>query len=213
MSGSAGRDDEFGSGIEGDLRGAADDEAGPFPGPLAGHERHLLSHPVAIVPRGQRPVWLPYAGQAAALGLPLVGLNPDRYVDKVDGFATGRPDTLGAGSNTPSVSRSAHPNRECHHAMSSVCTTADPATTSRSRPASVVLPLELRPSTASTTGRWRAPSPWPGCIRVATATVSDSARHGPASGSSGASCSVMVISKSDARTKIIDSKCLAAPAA
>jgi hypothetical protein len=41
--GRRGRDDEFGSGIEGDLRGAADDKAGPFPGPLAGHERHLLS--------------------------------------------------------------------------------------------------------------------------------------------------------------------------
>jgi hypothetical protein len=94
MSGSAVREDELGSGIEGDLRGAADDEVGMFPGPLAGHERHLLGHPVAVVPRGQRPAWLPHAGQAAALGFPLVGLDPDRCVDKAGGFAAGRPDAL-----------------------------------------------------------------------------------------------------------------------
>ena len=48
-----------------------------------------------------------------------------------------------ASSKTRSVSRPAQPNRECHQAMSSVCTTAAPATTSRSRPARVVFPLEL----------------------------------------------------------------------
>jgi hypothetical protein len=57
------------------------------------------------------------------------------------------------GVSTPSISRSAQPKRECHQAMSSVCTMADPATASRSRAARVVLPLALRPSTASTTGR------------------------------------------------------------
>jgi hypothetical protein len=46
------------------------------------------------------------------------------------------------------MSRSAQPKRECHHAMSSVCTTAELVTASCSRAASVVFPLELRPSTA-----------------------------------------------------------------
>jgi hypothetical protein len=53
----------------------------------------------------------------------------------------------------PPISRSSRPNLECHQAMSSVWTTADPAAAPRSRVASVVLPLELRPSTARTTGR------------------------------------------------------------
>jgi hypothetical protein len=57
------------------------------------------------------------------------------------------------GDQDAAVSRSAQPNRECRQAMPSVCTTADPATASRSLAARVVLPLELRPSTASTTGR------------------------------------------------------------
>ena len=92
-----------------------------------------------------------------------------------------------AGVRMPSISKPAQPNRECHHATSSVCTTADPVTTCRSRAASVVLPLELRPSTASTTGRRPEPLPWPSCTTVAATTVSSSARHGPASGSSGAS--------------------------
>src|ERR1700733_5791053 len=87
-------DDELGNGIEGDLRGAADNEVSTFPGPLAGHERYLLGHPVAVVPRGQRPAWLPHASQAAALGLPLIGLDPDSRVRKAGGFAASRPDAL-----------------------------------------------------------------------------------------------------------------------
>jgi hypothetical protein len=52
----------------------------------------------------------------------------------------------------------------------------------------VVLPALLRPSTARTTGRRGVP--WPGSRRVivSTTVLSSSARHGPASGSSGASC-------------------------
>ena len=48
---------------------------------------------------------------------------------------------------------------------------------------SVVLPLELRPSTARTTGRRSAPSPRPERITVAATTARRSTRHGPASGS------------------------------
>jgi len=71
----------------------------------------------------QRPTRLPDAGQAAALGFLLVGLDPDRSVDKVSAFATGRPDALDDQQRTASCDLY------------------------RSRP------LELRPSTASTTGR------------------------------------------------------------
>jgi hypothetical protein len=87
--------------------------------------------------------------------------------------------------------------------MSSVCTTADPGTASRSRPAKVVFPLELRPSTASATGRspasitgrspagatGRSPTPRsrPSRITTLATSLTSSARHGPASGSSGAS--------------------------
>jgi hypothetical protein len=99
-----------------------------------------------------------------------------------------------AGSKMPSISKSAQPKRECHHAMSSVCTTADLSMTLCSRAASVVLPLELRPSMTSTTGRWLAPLSWPSCIRSAATVVNSSARHGPASGSSGASCRVTEVS-------------------
>ena len=54
------------------------------------------------------------------------------------------------GPNKQAISKSVQPKRECRHAMSSVCTTAEPAIASCSRPASVLFPLELRPSTAST---------------------------------------------------------------
>ena len=110
--------------------------------------------------------------------------------------ATGRP--ARAGSSTPPISRSAQPNRECHQAMSSVCTTADPATASRSRAASVVLPLELRPSTATTTGRSPAPRSRPSRITVLATSLTSSVRHGPASGSSGVSRNPTVISLSPA---------------
>ena len=70
------RQHELGSRVEGNLRGPAGNEAGMFPRPLAGQERYLFCHPVADVPRGRRSAWLPYPGEVAALGFPLVGLDP-----------------------------------------------------------------------------------------------------------------------------------------
>jgi hypothetical protein len=65
--------------------------------------------------------------------------------------------------------------------MSSVCTTADAGITRWIRPARVVLPLPLRPSTAKTSGR-------PNCARgpglsVRASWVSCMTCHGPAAGS------------------------------
>src|SRR4029077_3679512 len=75
--------------------------------------------------------------------------------------------------------------------MSSVWMTADPGTSPVLPPASVVLPLLLRPSTASTAGRPELP--WSGLrlVTALTTVLSNSTRHGPASGSSGASCKAM----------------------
>src|SRR5689334_16800338 len=88
----------------------------------------------------------------------------------------------------PSASRPAQPNREYHQAMSSVCTTAEPGTAFWSRPASVVLPPELRPSTARTTGQ-RLPARWrPRRIRPSATAASGSTRQGPASGSPARRC-------------------------
>ena len=92
--GTAGCDNEFGGRIEGDLGGAADDELGSFPGPLAGYERVFLGHPVAVVLHGWRPAWLADPDQAAALGFALVGLDPDRCVEEVRVFAAGRAHAL-----------------------------------------------------------------------------------------------------------------------
>jgi hypothetical protein len=46
------------------------------------------------VPRCRRSAWLPYPGEVAALGFPLVGLDPDRHVDKVRAFPPGRADAF-----------------------------------------------------------------------------------------------------------------------
>ena len=43
---------------------------------------------------GWRPAWLPDPDQAAALGFPLVGLDPDRYVEEMRVFAAGHADAL-----------------------------------------------------------------------------------------------------------------------
>jgi hypothetical protein len=78
----------------------------------------------------------------------------------------------------------AQPKRECAQAMSSVWMTTDPGTSPPIRAASVVLPLLLRPSMASTAGRPELP--WSGLrlVTALTTVLSNSTRHGPASGSS-----------------------------
>ena len=89
------------------------------------------------------------------------------------------------------MSRSVQPKRECSHATSLVCTTAEPGTRSRIRAASVVLPLLLRPSTARIAGRPGPSRPGPRRVMAFTTVLSNSARHGPASGSSSGSSKAM----------------------
>jgi len=84
-------DDDLGDGVAGEFGGAADNDAGPLPGPLNGVEGYLLDHPPALVER--RPagghvgevhrVRLSCAGEAPPSGLALVGLHPDQGVDQV----------------------------------------------------------------------------------------------------------------------------------
>ena len=88
------RDDELGSRVKGNLRGPAGDEAGVFPGPLAGQERYLFRHPVTRVSHGRRPARLPHPGEVAVLGFPLVGLDPDGRVSKVRASPASRADAL-----------------------------------------------------------------------------------------------------------------------
>ena len=87
-------DDEFGRRVTRDLRCAADDEVGAFPGALAGLEGHLLGHPVAVVLLSGHAVDLPDPGEVAALGFPFVGLDPDGYVDQVRALPAGGADAL-----------------------------------------------------------------------------------------------------------------------
>ena len=75
--------------------------------------------------------------------------------------------------------------------MSSVCTTAEPGSAPAIRAASVVLPALLRLSTARMTGRPDTTRPGPRPISPSMTAVSNLARHGPASGSSWASCQLM----------------------
>ena len=65
-----------------------------LPRPLAGQERYLFSHPVVHVLHGRRPAWLPYPDEVAALGFPLVCLDPDGCVGKVRAFPASRADAL-----------------------------------------------------------------------------------------------------------------------
>ena len=124
---------------------------------------------------------------------PAAGRDIDRSLPAVLGPAR-RPEAdrpaRRTGARIPSASRSDQPKRECSHAMSSVCTTAEPGTASPIRAASVVLPALLRPSTARMTGRPDTTRLGPRPISASITAVSDSARHGPASGSSRASCKV-----------------------
>ena len=101
------------------------------------------------------------------------------------------------------MSRSSQPKRECFHAMSSVWMTTDPGTARPIRAASVVLPTLLRPSMARTTGRLRVALPGSRRVIAASRVLSSSARHGPASGSSGASCkAIQALPPAPARTMI-----------
>jgi hypothetical protein len=84
-------DDDLGARVAGDLRGAADDSVGAFPGPLGGVEGYFLGHPSVLVERGPTngPVGqvgrgaIGRPGGSAPSCLPLVGLHPDQSVDQV----------------------------------------------------------------------------------------------------------------------------------
>lgn len=81
----------MGARVVGDLRGAADDNAGAFPGPLGGVEGYFLGHPPVLVERrpvsgpvgqvGRRAIGCPGGGTPSCL--PLVRLYPDHGVDQV----------------------------------------------------------------------------------------------------------------------------------
>jgi hypothetical protein len=104
------RHDDLGGRVEGNLRGAADDEVGTFPGPLRSVERHLLSHPPGVVRR--RPVRGPVGpvdrvrlrrtGPSPPCHLPFVGLHPDQRVDQLPDLPPPGPVALNHQQRAPS---------------------------------------------------------------------------------------------------------------
>lgn len=78
--------DDLGARVVGDLRGAADDGVGAFPGPLVSVEGYFLGHPVVLVERRLACGLVGQVGRGAIGGpgggapccLPLVGLHPDQ---------------------------------------------------------------------------------------------------------------------------------------
>jgi len=87
-------DDDFGTRVVRNLRGAADDDVGAFPGPLGGIERYFFGHPPFLVERSSINGLVDQVGRGRSgcpgggtpCRLPLVGLDPDQCVDQVRYF-------------------------------------------------------------------------------------------------------------------------------